>query len=60
MHECPAVVVAARCVDPGVDVEGLGANVPEENSAVVVQFDDDEGALQSVVENVSVSEASDP
>src|SRR3954447_22705902 len=55
-----AVVVAVRGAQHGVDVEGLGGVVVEEDAAVVVQLRDQHRGLDAVVEDVAGLGATDP
>src|SRR3954452_24381971 len=59
-HPGPAVIVAVRRAQRGVDVVGLRGVVVEEDAAVVVELGDQNRRLQPVVEDVALLRAADP
>ena len=55
-----AVVASVRRSQQCVDVELRRLRVAEENSRVVIELNDDDGALDAIVKWILIAEATDP
>jgi hypothetical protein len=59
-QQVASVVAAVGGAHDGVDVERFGLFVVEEDALVAVVFDQDDGAVDAVVEGVLVAASTDP